>query len=90
MTSMVGRFSSPLAIPQQNKARLFQRNQLGVCSEASAATRPRAASTSRDIEIEPVRKLARLQHLYSQLAGKLKREDDEFNILAALYPTLAV
>ncbi|KAF3513167.1 hypothetical protein F2Q69_00004448 [Brassica cretica] len=33
-------------------ARLFQRNQLGVCSEASAATRPRAASTARDIEIE--------------------------------------
>ncbi|KAL0677106.1 hypothetical protein Bca4012_005087 [Brassica carinata] len=27
-------------------------NQLGVCSEASAATRPRAASTVRDIKIE--------------------------------------
>lgn len=32
--------------------RLFQRNQLGVCSEALAATRPRAASTARDMEIE--------------------------------------
>ncbi|WZZ43609.1 hypothetical protein YC2023_039868 [Brassica napus] len=153
MTSMVGRFSSPLAIPQQGvsvlrknhvptkgshypavdkalemikqkfhllarlcllarKSRiitdididpvaceghdahkfclLFQRNQLGVCSEASAATRPRAASTARDIEIEPVRKLARLRHLYSQLAGKLRREDDKFNILAALHRTSAV
>ncbi|CAN8239849.1 unnamed protein product [Cochlearia groenlandica] len=37
-----------------------------------------------------VRKLARVQHLYSQLAGKLKKEDDEFEILAALHPTPAV
>ncbi|CAH2067285.1 unnamed protein product [Thlaspi arvense] len=107
--------------------RLFQRNQLGVCSEALAATRPRSASTARDMEIErdlltspkddlefsivrenireklnsicdkvvvkpqkTVRKLARVQHLYSQLAGKLRREDDEFEILAALHPTPAV
>ncbi|WZZ05821.1 hypothetical protein YC2023_091742 [Brassica napus] len=107
--------------------RLFQRNQLGVCSEALAATRPRAASTARDMEIErdlltspkddlefsivrenireklnsicdkvvvkpqkTVRKLARVQHLYSQLAGRLRREDDEFDILAALHPTPAV
>ncbi|KAF8103285.1 hypothetical protein N665_0188s0227 [Sinapis alba] len=107
--------------------RLFQRNQLGVCSEALAATRPRAASTARDMEIErdlltspkddlefsivrenireklnsicdkvvvkpqkTVRKLARVQHLYSQLAGRLTREDDEFDILAALHPTPAV
>ncbi|XP_018445815.1 isochorismate synthase 1, chloroplastic isoform X2 [Raphanus sativus] len=107
--------------------RLFQRNQLGVCSEALAATRPRSASTTRDMEIErdlltspkddlefsivrenireklnsicdqvvvkpqkTVRKLARVQHLYSQLAGKLRREDDEFDILAALHPTPAV
>ncbi|CAG7904613.1 unnamed protein product [Brassica rapa] len=107
--------------------RLFQRNQLGVCSEALAATRPRSASTARDMEIErdlltspkddlefsivrenireklnsicdkvvvkpqkTVRKLARVQHLYSQLAGKLRREDDEFDILAALHPTPAV
>lgn len=32
--------------------RLFQRNQLGVCSEALAATRPRSASRARDMEIE--------------------------------------
>ncbi|CAN6935681.1 unnamed protein product [Brassica oleracea var. botrytis] len=107
--------------------RLFQRNQLGVCSEALAATRPRSASTARDMEIErdlltspkddlefsivrenireklnsicdkvvvkpqkTVRKLARVQHLYSQLAGRLRREDDEFDILAALHPTPAV
>ncbi|KAJ4884532.1 hypothetical protein Rs2_34625 [Raphanus sativus] len=107
--------------------RLFQRNQLGVCSEALAATRPRAASRARDMEIErdlltspkddlefsivrenireklnsicdkvvvkpqkTVRKLARVQHLYSQLAGRLRREDDEFDILAALHPTPAV
>uniref|UniRef100_A0A1J3CHQ6 isochorismate synthase n=1 Tax=Noccaea caerulescens TaxID=107243 RepID=A0A1J3CHQ6_NOCCA len=37
-----------------------------------------------------VRKLARVQHLYSQLAGKLRREDDEFDILTALHPTPAV
>ncbi|CAF2064837.1 unnamed protein product [Brassica napus] len=107
--------------------RLFQRNQLGVCSEALAATRPRSASMARDMEIErdlltspkddlefsivrenireklnsicdkvvvkpqkTVRKLARVQHLYSQLAGRLRREDDEFDILAALHPTPAV
>ncbi|EOA34974.1 hypothetical protein CARUB_v10020059mg [Capsella rubella] len=107
--------------------RLFQRKQLGVCSEALAATRPRSASSARDMEIErdlltspkddlefsivrenirekldgicdrvvvkpqkTVRKLARVQHLYSQLAGKLRREDDEFDILAALHPTPAV
>ncbi|VVA91819.1 unnamed protein product [Arabis nemorensis] len=37
-----------------------------------------------------VRKLARIQHLYSQLAGQLRREDDEFDILSALHPTPAV
>ncbi|CAH8381316.1 unnamed protein product [Eruca vesicaria subsp. sativa] len=37
-----------------------------------------------------VRKLARVQHLYSQLAGQLRREDDEFDILTALHPTPAV
>ncbi|KAH0857573.1 hypothetical protein HID58_085834, partial [Brassica napus] len=42
-------------------------------------------------EKKTVKKLARLQHLYSQLAEKLKREDDKFNvILAALHPTPAV
>uniref|UniRef100_A0A1J3CPH7 isochorismate synthase n=1 Tax=Noccaea caerulescens TaxID=107243 RepID=A0A1J3CPH7_NOCCA len=107
--------------------RLFQRSQLGVCSEALAATRPRDASRARDMEIErdlltnpkddlefsivrenireklnaicdrvvvkpqkTVRKLARVQHLYSQLAGRLRKEDDEFELLAALHPTPAV
>jgi menaquinone-specific isochorismate synthase len=37
-----------------------------------------------------VRKLARVQHLYSQLAGRLTKEDDEYKILAALHPTPAV
>ncbi|KAF8112483.1 hypothetical protein N665_0064s0108 [Sinapis alba] len=37
-----------------------------------------------------VRKLARVQHLYSKLAGQLRREDDEFDILTALHPTPAV
>ncbi|KAG2319735.1 hypothetical protein Bca52824_012948 [Brassica carinata] len=37
-----------------------------------------------------VRKLARVQHLYSQLAGQLRREDDEFDILTVLHPTPAV
>ncbi|KAG5383473.1 hypothetical protein IGI04_034943, partial [Brassica rapa subsp. trilocularis] len=38
---------------------------------------------------KPLRKLTRLQYLYSKLAGKLRRED-EFDILAALHPTPAV
>ncbi|XP_010498294.1 PREDICTED: isochorismate synthase 2, chloroplastic-like [Camelina sativa] len=45
------------------------------------------------VVVEPqksVRKLARVQHLYSQLAGELRKEDDEFGILAALHPTPAV
>ncbi|KAL0761104.1 hypothetical protein Bca101_077254 [Brassica carinata] len=101
-----------------------------VCSETLAATRPRAASTACDMEIEcdlltspkddlefstvqenirgnfslidlhisnllstvvvkpqkAVRKLARVQHLYSELTGKLRREDDEFDVFATLHP----
>ncbi|KAL0657587.1 hypothetical protein Bca4012_078172 [Brassica carinata] len=104
--------------------------KLGVCSETLAATRPRAASTACDMEIEcdlltspkddlefstvqenirgnfslidlhisnllstvvvkpqkAVRKLARVQHLYSELTGKLRREDDEFDVFATLHP----
>ncbi|KAF8104244.1 LOW QUALITY PROTEIN: hypothetical protein N665_0176s0054 [Sinapis alba] len=37
-----------------------------------------------------MRKLARVQHLYSQLAGQIRREDDEFDVLTALHPTPAV
>ncbi|XP_010539954.1 PREDICTED: isochorismate synthase 2, chloroplastic-like [Tarenaya hassleriana] len=107
--------------------RLFHRKQLGVCSEALAATRPRADSIAHDMQIErdlltsakddlefsivrenirtkfkaicdgvvvkpnkTVRKLARVQHLYSQIGGHLRCEEDEFNILTTLHPTPAV
>ncbi|CAK7322863.1 unnamed protein product [Dovyalis caffra] len=45
------------------------------------------------IVVEPnkaVRKFPRVQHLYAQLAGKLRSEDDEFDILSSLHPTPAV
>ncbi|XP_022134886.1 isochorismate synthase 2, chloroplastic isoform X2 [Momordica charantia] len=45
------------------------------------------------IIVEPhkaVRKLPRIQHLYAQLAGRLKSEEDEFEILSTLHPTPAV
>ncbi|KAI4297825.1 hypothetical protein L6164_037690 [Bauhinia variegata] len=37
-----------------------------------------------------IRKLPRIQHLFSQLAGRLKSEDDEFEILSSLHPSPAV
>lgn len=37
-----------------------------------------------------VQKLPRVQHLYAQLVGRLKSEDDEFNILSSLHPSPAV
>ncbi|KAL0421882.1 UNVERIFIED_CONTAM: Isochorismate synthase, chloroplastic [Sesamum latifolium] len=43
--------------------------------------------------VEPykaLRKLPRVQHLYSQLTGTLRKEDDEFKILSCLHPTPAV
>ncbi|PPD73676.1 hypothetical protein GOBAR_DD29398 [Gossypium barbadense] len=45
------------------------------------------------VVVEPkktVRKLRRIQHLYAQLSGNLRREDDEFEILSSLHPTPAV
>ncbi|KAJ6418381.1 hypothetical protein OIU84_001702 [Salix udensis] len=45
------------------------------------------------IVVEPnktIRKLPILQHLYARLAGELRSEDDEFNILSSLHPTPAV
>ncbi|KAD7480308.1 hypothetical protein E3N88_03444 [Mikania micrantha] len=45
------------------------------------------------ILVEPektIRKLPRVQHLYAQLRGKLRSEDDEFDILSSLHPTPAV
>ncbi|KAK4427251.1 Isochorismate synthase, chloroplastic [Sesamum alatum] len=83
--------------------RLFYRDQLKVCSEALAATRARGASELLDLQIgndllsstvvEPykaLRKLPRVQHLYSRLIGTLQEEDDEFKILSSLHPTPAV
>ncbi|WJX62271.1 isochorismate synthase [Trifolium repens] len=37
-----------------------------------------------------VRKLLRIQHLFSQLTGWLRSEEDEFQILSSLHPSLAV
>nr|XP_012575199.1 isochorismate synthase, chloroplastic-like isoform X2 [Cicer arietinum] len=47
----------------------------------------------RKITIKPkkmVRKLSRIQHLYAQLAGRLRSEEDEFEILSSLHPSPAV
>ncbi|CAO2840397.1 unnamed protein product [Amaranthus hypochondriacus] len=37
-----------------------------------------------------IRKLPRVQHLYAKLKGRLRNEDDEFEILSSLHPTPAV
>ncbi|GAB4860713.1 Isochorismate synthase 1, chloroplastic [Ancistrocladus abbreviatus] len=37
-----------------------------------------------------IRKLSRVQHLYARLKGRLKNEDDEFDILSSLHPSPAV
>ncbi|XP_015581936.1 isochorismate synthase 2, chloroplastic isoform X1 [Ricinus communis] len=45
------------------------------------------------VVIEPnkaIRKFSRVQHLYAQLSGTLRSEDDEFDILSSLHPTPAV
>ncbi|MBA0756166.1 hypothetical protein Gogos_021615, partial [Gossypium gossypioides] len=83
--------------------RLFHRKWLSISSEALAATRARGESSDLDLQIEhdllsrvvvepkkAVRKLPRIQHLYAQLTGNLRREDDEFEILSSLHPTPAV
>ncbi|OVA13299.1 Isochorismate synthase [Macleaya cordata] len=47
----------------------------------------------RKLEAKPakiIRKLPRVQHLYAQLKGRLRNEDDEFDILSSLHPTPAV
>ncbi|KAG0488855.1 hypothetical protein HPP92_007499 [Vanilla planifolia] len=46
-----------------------------------------------EVVVEPtkgLRKLPRVQHLCAQLFGRLRREDDEFDILASLHPSPAV
>ncbi|GLU12322.1 hypothetical protein SLE2022_290100 [Rubroshorea leprosula] len=43
--------------------------------------------------VEPkkaIRKLPRVQHLFAQLTGTLRREDNEFDFLSSLHPTPAV
>ncbi|KAJ0705368.1 putative isochorismate synthase [Helianthus annuus] len=45
------------------------------------------------ILVEPektIRKLSRVQHLYARIRGRLRSEDDEFDILSSLHPTPAV
>ncbi|MED6124423.1 hypothetical protein PIB30_058767 [Stylosanthes scabra] len=37
-----------------------------------------------------IRKLPRIQHLFAQLAGRLRSEEDEFEILSSLHPSPAV
>ncbi|KAJ8771872.1 hypothetical protein K2173_027049 [Erythroxylum novogranatense] len=47
----------------------------------------------KGVVIEPnkaIRKFPRVQHLYARLAGSLRSEDDEFDILSSLHPTPAV
>ncbi|KAH7850829.1 hypothetical protein Vadar_003523 [Vaccinium darrowii] len=45
------------------------------------------------VSVEPkkaIRKLPRVQHLYAQLIGRLRTEDDELKVLSSLHPTPAV
>ncbi|PON34678.1 Isochorismate synthase [Parasponia andersonii] len=42
------------------------------------------------VDPKVVRKLPRVQHLYAKLVGRLRSEDDEFQILSSLHPTPAV
>ncbi|GMQ10491.1 hypothetical protein CsSME_00053474 [Camellia sinensis var. sinensis] len=45
------------------------------------------------VSVEPkkaIRKLPRVQHLYARLTGRLRSEDDEYEVLSSLHPTPAV
>nr|XP_043637027.1 isochorismate synthase, chloroplastic-like isoform X2 [Erigeron canadensis] len=47
----------------------------------------------KTILVEPektIRKLTRVQHLYARIRGRLRSEDDEFDVLSSLHPTPAV
>ncbi|XP_038975111.1 isochorismate synthase 2, chloroplastic [Phoenix dactylifera] len=49
--------------------------------------------TCSEVLVEPskaLRKLPRVQHLSAELSGKLRNEDDEFDILTSLHPSPAV
>ncbi|CAN6717829.1 unnamed protein product [Malus baccata var. baccata] len=45
------------------------------------------------VQVEPkkaIRKFPQVQHFYAKLAGRLRSEDDEFDILSSLHPSPAV
>ncbi|CAH1415124.1 unnamed protein product [Lactuca virosa] len=55
--------------------------------------RRKLESVCTTILVEPektIRKLPRVQHLYARLRGRLRSQDDEFDILSSLHPTPAV
>ncbi|XP_077248648.1 isochorismate synthase 2 isoform X2 [Tasmannia lanceolata] len=55
--------------------------------------RRKLENVCNQVSIEPkkaIRKLPRVQHLYAQLFGRLRSEDDEFDILSSLHPSPAV
>ncbi|KAK4568328.1 hypothetical protein RGQ29_003917 [Quercus rubra] len=55
--------------------------------------RKKLEAVCNGVVVEPkkaIRKLPRVQHIYAQLAGRLRSEDDEFDILASLHPSPAV
>ncbi|KAK9278946.1 hypothetical protein L1049_028528 [Liquidambar formosana] len=55
--------------------------------------RRRLEAVCNTVLVEPkkaIRKLPRVQHLYAKLAGRLRSEDDEFDILSSLHPSPAV
>uniref|UniRef100_A0A803MZW3 isochorismate synthase n=1 Tax=Chenopodium quinoa TaxID=63459 RepID=A0A803MZW3_CHEQI len=50
-------------------------------------------SVCNSVLVDPqkaIRKLPRVQHLYANLKGRLRSEDDEFEILSSLHPSPAV
>ncbi|KAL6281249.1 hypothetical protein ACE6H2_018130 [Prunus campanulata] len=55
--------------------------------------RRKLENVCNSVLVEPkkaIRKLPRVQHLYAKLAGWLRSEEDEFDILSSLHPTPAV
>ncbi|KAK9749057.1 hypothetical protein RND81_02G099600 [Saponaria officinalis] len=55
--------------------------------------RKKLEAVCNSVVVDPqkaIRKLPRVQHLYAQLKGQLRSEDDEFDILSSLHPSPAV
>ncbi|XP_008239833.1 PREDICTED: isochorismate synthase 2, chloroplastic-like [Prunus mume] len=55
--------------------------------------RRKLENVCNSVLVEPkkaIRKLPRVQHLYAKLAGRLRSEEDEFDILSSLHPSPAV